>query len=108
MTAYLKVGETDDNRDAVDRDLRDVAGEDDYWRENFGDRPYVDGGSYEDFGPAYAYGVSSYHAHSGHGHGFDEVEHAIGRDWDKVKGTSSLTWERARHAVRDAWDRLTG
>ena len=104
MTTYLKVGETDDNRDAVSRDL----GHDDtYWRENYTERPYVEGGSFDDFGPAYAYGASSYHAHSGHGRSFNDVEGDMARDWDNVKGTSSLPWDRAKHAVRDAWERLT-
>ena len=107
MTAYLKVGETDDNREAVSRDLGSPGEEEAYWRENYSDRPYVEGGSYEDFGPAYAYGVSSYHAHKDHGHSFDDVEGDMARDWHGAKGTSSLSWERAKHAVRDAWERLT-
>ena len=28
------------------------------------------------------------------------------RDWDRVKGMSSLTWENAKHAVRDSWQRV--
>ncbi len=29
------------------------------------------------------------------------------RDWDRVKGMSSLTWENAKHAVRDSWQRVS-
>ena len=107
MTTYIKPGETEDNRQALADTLGNPLHEDDYWRENYSDRPYVDGASYEDFGPAYAYGISSFHAHAGHGHSFEDIEGDMGRGWDKAKGGSSLTWERAKHAVKDAWDRLT-
>ena len=88
-------------------DLSDPAQEDAFWRENFSERPYAEGGSYDDFGPAYAYGVSSYHAHSGHGHSFDDIETDMSLDWNNVKGRSRLSWAEAKHAVRDAWERLT-
>jgi hypothetical protein len=29
------------------------------------------------------------------------------RDWDGAKGTSKLTWENAKHAARDSWQRLS-
>ena len=29
------------------------------------------------------------------------------RDWDRVKGTSRLTWENAKHATRDAWQHVS-
>jgi hypothetical protein len=107
MTKYLKPGETEDNREALVAELGDPLQEDAYWRESYADRPYVEGASYEDFGPAYAYGVNSYHAHADHGHSFEDVEGDIGHGWDKAKGESTLTWERAKHAVKDAWERLT-
>ena len=108
MTTYLKPGETDDNRDALAGALGDPAHEDSFWRGAYADRPYVDGATYDDFGPAYAYGVSSYHAHAGHGHSFEDIEGDMEDGWHRAKGGSSLTWERAKHAVKDAWDRLTG
>jgi len=84
----------------------DTAREDRYWRDNFRARPYVEiDDRYDDFGPAYAYGVESFRRHDGRS--FDEAESDISRDWDKFKGKSKLTWERAKAAVRDAWDRMT-
>jgi hypothetical protein len=63
-------------------------------------------GSYDEFGPAYAYGISSYDVHRGRA--FDEVEGGLRYGWnDSRETTSSLSWDHAKHAVRDAWDRLT-
>jgi len=79
--------------------------EDAYWRDNYSSRPYASGASYDDFGPAYAYGVNSYAKHAGRD--FDEVESDLSRDWDSARGRSSLTWDRAKHATRDAWNRVS-
>ena len=84
----------------------DPTREDAYWRENYDDRPYVDNGaSYDDYGPAYGYGVSSYGTHAGRP--FDSVEADLGRGWDKARGKSKLGWDRAKLATRDAWDRVS-
>jgi hypothetical protein len=83
----------------------DPTREDAYWRDNYGQRPYAKGANYDDFGPAYAYGVNSYSTYAGRD--FDVVEGDLSRGWDKARGKSSLTWERAKHATRDAWNRLS-
>jgi hypothetical protein len=84
----------------------DPTAEDAYWRENYSSRPYVDSGSsYDDYGPAYGYGVNSYGRHSGRR--FEEVESDLSSGWDSARGSSSLTWERAKHATRDAWNRAS-
>jgi hypothetical protein len=85
----------------------DPTREDAYWRDNYKGRPYVGDATYDDYGPAYAYGVASYGTHAGHGHSFDEIESDLSRDWDKSRGKSKLTWDRARNATRDAWDRVS-
>jgi hypothetical protein len=76
-----------------------------YWRENFASRPYVAGASFDDYGPAYSYGVDSYRRYPGRS--FDDVETDLSRDWDTVRGGSSLTWDRAKLATKDAWDRVS-
>ena len=87
-------------------EMVDPAAEDSYWRENYRDRPYANGGaSYDDLGPAYGYGVHAYSSHPGRS--FDEVERDLSRDWDSARGTSSLDWQDAKQATRDAWDRLS-
>jgi hypothetical protein len=40
------------------------------------------------------------------GQSFEQAEPELMRDWDRVKGISSLTWDNARHAVRDSWQRV--
>ena len=79
--------------------------EDTYWRDNYKDRPYVAGGSYDDFGPAYAHGVNSYSKYPNRS--FDDVESQLGSDWSNTRGSSTLGWDRAKHASRDAWQRVS-
>ena len=80
--------------------------EDDYWRENYSSRPYVNSGdSYDDYGPAYGYGVASYQRLAGSS--FDDAEPDLARGWNDARGHSSLEWDRARGPVRDAWTRVS-
>ncbi len=80
--------------------------EDAYWRENYKDRPYAeDDKSYEEYAPAYRYGVDSFSQNPGRN--FDEAEPELGRDWGSTRGNSSLDWDKAKHATRDAWTRLS-
>lgn len=80
--------------------------EDTYWRDNYAGRPYVEAGSsFEEYGPAYRYGVDSHSRYPGRQ--FDDVEPELSRDWGTARGSSSLEWERAKHATRDAWHRLS-
>ena len=82
--------------------------EDAYWRDEYANRPYASGGTYDDFGPAYGYGVSAWDRHDGRtGRRFEDVEGDLGRDWESSRGSSSLEWGRAKHATRDAWNRLS-
>lgn len=84
----------------------DPAAEDTYWRGSYADRPYVDtGATYDDYGPAYRYGVDAYSRYPDRK--FEDVETDLSRDWGTARGTSSLDWDRARHASRDAWSRLS-
>ena len=85
----------------------DPTQEDAYWRKNYINRPYVrPGASYDDFGPAYAYGVSSYSGNVGRA--YDDVQGDLEQGWDRARGTSRLSWSEARVATQDAWDRVSG
>lgn len=84
----------------------DPAVEDTYWRDNYSSRPYVTAGSsYDEYAPAYRYGADAYTRYPNRS--FDEVEAELGRDWGTARGKSSLEWEHAKHASRDAWHRVS-
>jgi hypothetical protein len=87
-------------------DLVDPQMEDEFWRKNWSDRKYIDGGfTYDqDWGPAYRYGVDSYTRYPGRS--YEDVEPDLAAGWGEYRGSSRLDWDRARHASRDAWDRL--
>ncbi len=87
-------------------EMIDPTAEDAYWRENYATRPYVTPGStYDDFGPAYRYGVDAYGRYDGRT--FDDAEPELQADWGRVKGSSRLDWERAKSATRDSWQRVS-
>lgn len=83
----------------------DPTKEDAYWRENFRSRHYVNqGATYDDYGPAYGFGVEAASRHPGRS--FDDAELELSRQWTTRTGTSTLAWNQAKDAARDAWDRL--
>ena len=83
----------------------DPTTEEAYWRENYASRPYVTKGTtFDEYGPAYRYGVDGYGRYKDRS--FEQAEPELMRDWDHAKGTSKLTWENAKHATRDAWQRV--
>lgn len=85
----------------------DPTREDAYWRDNYGNRPYVEqGSSYDDYGPAYGLGVDAFSRNPGRT--FEEVEPEMSRQWTDGSGASKLRWDRAKHAARDAWNRVKG
>jgi hypothetical protein len=80
--------------------------EDEYWYQNFSSRGYVNqGDSYDDYGPAYRFGVDSFGRSNGRS--FDQAEPELKRDWESNRDASNLSWERARHASRDSWQRVS-
>jgi hypothetical protein len=84
----------------------DPVAEDAYWKDNYASRSYVESGStYDDYGPAYGYGVSGFNSNPDRK--FEDVEPEMSRDWGKSRGNSGLEWDRAKHASRDAWNRLS-
>ncbi len=87
-------------------ELIDPTVEEAYWRDNYSSRPYVTrGASFDDYGPAYRYGVDSYGRYEGRS--FDDVESDLSRDWQRAKGSSRLTWDNAKYATRDSWQRVS-
>jgi hypothetical protein len=83
-------------------ELIDPTLEDVYWQRHYLQRPYVDAdASYDDYGPAYRYGLQAYTERRGRS--FAEAEPELAAGWDEVREDSQLAWHDARHAARDAW-----
>jgi hypothetical protein len=77
-----------------------------YWRENYTSRPYYSRDySFDDYGPAYRYGLDNYARYPGKR--FEDVESDLSRDWQRAKGKSRLAWENAKDATHDAWKRVS-
>jgi hypothetical protein len=82
----------------------DPTAEEAYWRDHYSDQTYVTRGStFDDYGPAYGYGLNASGLHPARH--FDEVEPELADGWVNARGGSSLEWDRARFAAQDAWDR---
>jgi hypothetical protein len=76
-----------------------------YWRENYRTRPYAEESiGFEEYEPAYRYGLASCAKYPGCR--FGDIEPELSRDWNVSRGSSTLPWDRARCAVYDAWDRF--
>ncbi len=84
----------------------DPVAEDNYWHDNYSSRPNVTGGkTYDEYQLACRYGADSYTNYLNHS--LDGVEPKLSRDWRTAWGTSSMDWERAKHAWRDTWHRAS-
>ena len=81
--------------------------EDEYWRSNYASRPYVEPGrTYDDYQSAYQTGYEGYGRHAETGRKFDEIEPDLRNDYETRHGGTGLAWDKAKHAARDAWDKV--
>jgi hypothetical protein len=79
--------------------------EDSHWRENYSSRPYVkEGATYEEYQYAYRVGYEGYDRYGDTGRNYSDVEPNLQREYE-ANQQGNLTWEKAKHAVKDAWDR---
>lgn len=79
--------------------------EDAYWRDNYKNRAYFDSVvTYDSYAPAYRFGIEAYTTYVGRP--FDTIEEQLGKQWENARGTSRLTWNTAKLATRDAYERL--
>jgi hypothetical protein len=80
-----------------------AAVEDDYWRRNYATRPYVaPGATYDTYRAAYQFGWECYRRYRGRR--FADIEGELRREWERTD--REMTWESARGATRDAWQRV--
>ncbi|MEK6259972.1 MAG: hypothetical protein AABP62_15230 [Planctomycetota bacterium] len=83
----------------------DPTAEEAFWRETYPSRPYYDSQTtYDEYAPAYRQGWESRERFKGRS--FDEIEPELGRTWKNARSGSNLTWMQAKHAARDAYDRV--
>lgn len=81
--------------------------EDNHWRENYTSRSYVEkGAAYEDYQPAYRTGYEGYDRYGQTGRQYNDIEMDLKRDYE-ANQTGNLTWDKAKHAVKDAWERAS-
>lgn len=84
-----------------------------YWRENYRDRPYYQQAFNEDsdldydrdFSKAYELGYQS-RRELPENTQFEEVETDLEQKWENFKSESKLKWDYAKQAIKDAWDKL--
>ncbi len=79
--------------------------EESHWRENYSSRPYVEkGATYEEYQQAYRVGYEGFDRYGNTGRNYSDVEPDLRREYEAtIEG--SLTWEKAKPAVQDAWNR---
>ena len=79
--------------------------EDEWWRQNYSQRPYAKHDvPYDEYRPAYQYG---WQARMMHGDAsWPEIEPNLAAGWMQARGDSKLEWSDAKHAAKDAWDRI--
>jgi uncharacterized protein (TIGR02271 family) len=78
--------------------------DDEFWRGIHQNGTYVvPDADFDDYAPAFRYGVLV--GEENDGKRFQDIESKARTGWSKVRGNSHLTWDQARPAVRDAFDR---
>lgn len=92
-----------DSWDRTDRTYRTYSSADRYWADRYSGQNYYDKSyTYDDYRPAYRYGTYARSVH-GEREWDDSLERDLSGGWDRFKGGSKLTWEKAKLAVRDGW-----
>jgi hypothetical protein len=90
--------------DRTDRTFSTYKSTDDRFRNHYTTASYYDKSfDYDrDYSPAYRYGTFSRQRYADRAWD-SNLENDLHRDWDRFKGGSRLTWDRAKLAAKDAW-----
>lgn len=92
-----------DSWDRADRTYSTYEQSDNHFSSRFDNAPYrQEGDTFEDYKPAYRYGTQT-RSRYGDREWDDSMEGELKQGWEKTKGNSRLTWERAKAAVKDAF-----
>jgi len=93
-----------DSWDRADRTYSTYEDSDRYFASRFEHAPYrIGGDSFDDYRPAYRYGTQSRTRYPERDWD-DRLEGDLKQGWETAKDTSRLTWERAKAAVKDAFN----
>lgn len=65
---------------------------------------YVDDMTWDDYAPAYRYGLDTYATRGGQP--LEAAASMLAQDWSRARGVSRLSWEQAQPAVAHAWREL--
>lgn len=71
------------------------------WQTNYSRQ----GGTFEQYAPAYRYGSDLYNNASYRGRNWSEIEPEIQRDWNTRYPN---TWDQMKNSIRYGWDKMTG
>lgn len=83
----------------------DPTAEDAYWKANYSKKKYVDRDApYLTYQPAYRTGYAGRIRYPGRT--FEEVQAVLESDYQRSKGSETLSWDKAKVATRDAWERV--
>ncbi|MET0717325.1 MAG: hypothetical protein ABWY48_01370 [Pseudoxanthomonas sp.] len=96
-------GAVRDSWDRTDRTYSTYEESDRYFASRFENAGYRAGDeSFDDYRPAYRYGTQTRTRYADRDWD-DQLESELKEGWERTKGTSRLTWERAKAAVKDAF-----
>ena len=92
--------------DRSDRTYRAYDATDRYYQGAFSGVDYREPGSgFDEYRSAYRYGTQARGRYAGRDWD-DALEAELGRGWEQARGDSTMSWDRARLAVRDAWHKV--
>jgi uncharacterized protein YcfJ len=76
-----------------------------YWKANYSKQSYVErNAAYATYQPAYRIGYEGRTRYPGKR--YEVVEADLQRDYEKSRCSAVLAWDKAKHATRDAWNRV--
>jgi hypothetical protein len=86
-------------------EARDKRGDLGHFQQIYLDMPYfVDGMTWDDYAPAYRYGLDTWRTHGGRA--FADAEAELEAGWGRAGDASRLGWAHARSAVEHSWREL--
>jgi hypothetical protein len=104
---FSGVGDTAGQKSGATGSMSD----DDYYRKHWSSNFGSDGGSYDEYAPAYSYGSQMAGSDKYRGRQWDDVQSDLRSDWDSrypdTSGAGGSTWERFKAAVRHGWEKIT-